>query len=318
MRDKRALTALVTALGAALLLAACGGGGGNGSTATTAATTPTAAPKRPPLIGGFYAGRTVNYVLTDVSTQKDAKGLSKATKYPVNFVPALANLPDAATAKLYLFMNGVKGPNPFGFQANVLDSLPGEAGYSPLWRVYAVTWAKGAKPRLLKSEADILTAKGAGDVSVTLTPLIKNSPVVPNGKNPPLVGGFYDGKAVDYLLTDVSTKKDAKGLSKATHFPVNYAPALNSVPASSTAKLYLFMNGVKGPNPFGFQANVLDSLPGKPGYSPLWRVYAVMWAKAAKPRLLKSEAEILNARGAGEVSVTLTPLVKNSPVVPSG
>lgn len=180
MRGKRALATLIAVIGAALLLAACGGGGG-GTSATSAATTPSPAPKRPPLIGGFYEGRSVNYVLTDVSTQKDAKGLSKATKYPVNFVPALANLPDAATAKLYLFMSGVKGPNPFGFQANVLDSLPGEAGYSPLWRVHAVTWARGAKPRLLKSEAEILKAKGAGEVSIALTPLIKNSPVVGSG-----------------------------------------------------------------------------------------------------------------------------------------
>jgi hypothetical protein len=135
--------------------------------------------KTPPLIGGFFNGRSVAYLLTDVSTKKDAEGLSKATKFPVAFVPKLARVPDSALARLYLFTNGVKGPNPFGFQANVLDSVPGSAKYSPLWRVYAVTWKAGASPRQLKSEREILQAQKGGLLTIKKQALIKNSPVVP-------------------------------------------------------------------------------------------------------------------------------------------
>lgn len=134
--------------------------------------------KTPPLIGGFFNGRSVTYLLTDVSTKKDAQGLSKATKFPVTFVPKLAGVPDSALARLYLFTNGVKGPNPFGFQANVLDSVPGSPKYSPLWRVYAVTWKAGATPRQLKSEREILQARKAGMLTIRKQALIKNSPVV--------------------------------------------------------------------------------------------------------------------------------------------
>jgi len=136
-------------------------------------------------------------------------------------------------------------------------------------------------------------------------------------KTPPAIGGFYAGKAVTYILTDVSQAKDAKGLSKATGYPVIYVPKLNRVPESALARLYLFTNGVKGPNPFGFQANVLDSVPGSPKYSPLWRVYAVAWKAGATPKLLKSEAAVLGAQRAGDVTVKRQPLVKNSPVLPS-
>lgn len=226
---------------------------------------------------------------------------------------SLNDVPDGSTAKLYLFMNGVKGPNPFGFQPNVIDSVPGDPGYSPLWRVYAVTWSDTATPRELKSEEDILAAKDAGELTIEKAPLIKNSPVV--AKTPPLTGGFYNGRAVDYFLTDISGEQDAKDLSKAQGFPVTFVPSLGDVPETSLAKLYLFMNGVKGPNPFGFQPNVVDSVPGDAGYSPLWRVYAVKWADSAMPRELRSEADITDAKTGGELSIEKTPLVKNSPVV---
>jgi predicted lipoprotein with Yx(FWY)xxD motif len=136
-------------------------------------------------------------------------------------------------------------------------------------------------------------------------------------QDPPLVGGFYEGEPVDYLLTDVNIEEEAEGLSEATGFPVSYVERLGDVPESATAKLYLFMNGVEGPNPFGFQANVIDSVPGEPGYSPLWLVHAVEWTDESQARELRSEEEILEAEQAGELTVTKTELIKNSPVVPS-
>lgn len=62
------------------------------------------------------------------------------------------------------------------------------------------------------------------------------------------------------------------------------------------------MNGIYGPNPFGFQRNVIDSLPGMPNYSPLWLHAFVKWVDGKTPRELVSEQQILDAKGAGEVS----------------
>lgn len=142
----------------------------------------------------------------------------------------------------------------------------------------------------------------------------KSAPIA--AKTPPQIGGFYNGRQVFYLLTDASIRKDARDLSKATKFPVAFSPRIGRVPESALAKLYLFTNGVKGPNPFGFQANVIDSVPGQPKYSPLWRVYAVTWADDASPRLLRSEREIVQARANGDLAIKRTALVKNSPVLP--
>ena len=174
MKNARRLVAFsAAALAAAALVGAVTAQAGR-STSDRAEMT-----KNPPLIGGFYAGRSVKYILTDASQRKDAADLSKATKYKVAYVPRLNRVPEGALAKLYLFTNGVKGPNPFGFQANVLDSVPGNPKYSPLWRVYAVTWGASASARLLKSEAAVLQAKADGDLTFKRTPLVKNSPVVP-------------------------------------------------------------------------------------------------------------------------------------------
>ncbi|MGH2739255.1 MAG: DUF7482 domain-containing protein, partial [Actinomycetota bacterium] len=255
----------------ALVAAACGSE--EPAVDRPAAETPEPTAQMPPLIGGFYEGDDVTYLLTDVSVEAEAEGLSEATGFPVSFVPSLGDIPKASLAKLYLFMNGVEGPNPFGFQPNVLDTVPGDPGYSPLWLVHAVTWADGAEPRELRSEGEILEAEDAGELAIEVTPLVKNSPVV--ATNPPLVPGFAHGEGVNYLLTDVSVEAEAEGLSDATGFPVSFVPSLGDVPESSLARLYLFMNGVEGPNPFGFQPNVLDTVPGDPGYSPLWLVHAV-------------------------------------------
>jgi hypothetical protein len=167
MRRVSALFVVLAAVTAALTVA------------VTARSSETATAKTPPRIGGFFDGRQVFYLLTDVSSRKDARALSKATRFPVAFSPRIGRVPEGALAKLYLFMNGIRGPNPFGFQANVIDSVPGQPKYSPLWRVYAVEWSADATPRLLKSERQILQARASGDLTVTKTPLVKNSPVLP-------------------------------------------------------------------------------------------------------------------------------------------
>lgn len=166
-----------------LVLVGCGTDqetAGAGGESPAAMETPAAETGTPPLIGGFADGEPVNYLLTDISDEKEAQGLSEATGFPVAFVPSLAEVPDSALANLYLFMNGVEGPNPFGFQANVLDTVPGDEGYSPLWRVHAVTWTDEAAATELRSEEDILAAEEAGELTVEETPLVKNSPVVPS------------------------------------------------------------------------------------------------------------------------------------------
>ena len=75
-------------------------------------------------------------------------------------------------APIWAFTNGAAG------QRNVIDVVPGQRGYTPLWRVNMVTWADGETPRVLRSAAAIRAAVAAGTVDVRRTATVVNCPVL--------------------------------------------------------------------------------------------------------------------------------------------
>jgi hypothetical protein len=75
-------------------------------------------------------------------------------------------------APIWAVTNGASG------QKNVIDVVPGQRGYTPLWRVSMVTWADGVTPRLLKSAAQIRAATAAGDVTISRTATVVNCPLI--------------------------------------------------------------------------------------------------------------------------------------------
>jgi hypothetical protein len=307
-------------LGVILMLAACGGGperagGSPRPTPTQSSALAGSEEASFPVVTGWAHGERVDYLLQEISDPEVADLMRDLTGFDLPVVEALAEVPNESLANLYLFMNGIEGPNPFGFQANVLDSVPGEPGYSPLWLHTFVTWADYAEPRELKSEEEILAAEQAGEVSLEKSDLVINCPVLPEGEtNFPVVTGFVDGKKVDYLLEEISDPEVTDLMTGLTEFPLVTVSSLAKVP--QVANLYLFMNGIEGPNPFGFQPNVIDSVPGETGYSPLWLHTFVTWADDAEPRVLMSEQDILEAERAGELTLERSELVINCPVIP--
>ncbi len=68
---------------------------------------------------GFYRGQVVSYF--DLGPVKLAKGNK--------------------VAPIWAFANGADG------QRNVIDTVPGQKGYTPLWAVRLVTWKDGVAPR---------------------------------------------------------------------------------------------------------------------------------------------------------------------------
>jgi hypothetical protein len=74
-------------------------------------------------------------------------------------------------APIWAFTNGAPD------QHNVIDVVPGQAGYTPLWRVTMVTWSAGATARVLGSAAAIRSA-AAGDVTLGRTATVVNCPVI--------------------------------------------------------------------------------------------------------------------------------------------
>ena len=187
--------------------------------------------------------------------------------------------PGNKVAPIWVFTNGADG------QRNVIDVAPGDRGYTPLWRVVMVTWTDSATPRVLRSAADVRRAVAAGDATLERTSTVVNCPVVGFGQEQ--TAGFHRGSTIAYY--DLGPVKLARG--------------------NKVAPIWAVTNGASG------QKNIIDVVPGRPGYTPLWRVSMVTWADGKTRRLLKSAAAVRAAAAAGDVTIRRTDTVVNCPVI---
>ena len=133
----------------------------------------------------------------------------------------------------------------------------------------------------------------------------------------PLSKGFVDGKIAYFIATDASSKEIVSSVSNSTSFKVNYAPSLADTPQSSRQQGYVFLNGLKGEGPLGSQMSVASALPSDEGYSPLFEINYVKWnSNATKDiRVLQSVDEIMAAEKGGELTITKSNIVINSPAI---
>jgi hypothetical protein len=99
---------------------------------------------------GFYRGNTIEYL---------------------DFGP-LKVKPGNKVADLWSVTNGVEG------QYNIIDVVPGQKGYTPLWDVNLVTWKDGITTRKLTSAAAVRKALSAGQVTVKEAGMVVNCPVI--------------------------------------------------------------------------------------------------------------------------------------------
>ena len=92
------------------------------------------------------------------------------------FYPDFGANPPAAIP-IWAFITGMDAQGNPEFvegQNNVIDSIPGDAGYSAFWQVNLVTVDDGYEPNSIKSAADAL----ASGFEITTTDLVVNCPVV--------------------------------------------------------------------------------------------------------------------------------------------
>jgi hypothetical protein len=99
--------------------------------------------------------------------------------------------------------------------------------------------------------------------------------------------GFYRGQVVSYL--DLGPVKLRAG--------------------NKVAPIWAFTNGHEG------QRNVIDTVPGRRDYTPLWAVRLVTWASGETPRVLRSAAAVRAVQRAGDVTIRAMPIVVNCPVL---
>lgn len=131
----------------------------------------------------------------------------------------------------------------------------------------------------------------------------------------PVDKAYAEGKEVYFTHTEVSDEKLAEKMAAGMQSPVLYVPTLAHVTEHALANVYVFTNGVKGATMSGLQPSVFDNPPGSEGYSPLRRLNMVTWSDETAARELKSAAEVLEAAGAGELTIQQPGVVINMPFI---
>ena len=257
---------------------------------------------------GLFEGEDVYFIRTDTSDQTFARaeGLVWAPKIAVLSAQDI-------TGDAYL-MEGAPD------QPAVLSSAPGRPDFTPAWRISRGRW-KGS-PKDLASVAEVTDAQAAGDLTVERTSIVLNGAVVKWGSGELSVDGelveyLGGGQLVEapdtsgmrvtfklhecfpgvrYIVVDTSLPPMAEGMH------IVASPGLTeSRAAGATGRTNVFMDGIEGPGPMGFQPSVFDSKAGDAEWSPFWDHMTYAWVDGMKPRVLTTEAEVHAARDAGEL-----------------
>lgn len=230
-------------------------------------------------------------------------------------VPKLANLAGTDLAgRAILVDNGVDE------QGMIFSSEPGRDDYTPACQVQRVTFS--GEPTLLTSIDDVDAAIDDGSASATNTEIVVNMPFVSWSDGalpvddertaylgPGQLLGEPDTEAmtvrfklhecfpnVRYIVTDVELAPMAEGMA------VAHSPAFAGVSdAGATGRTNVFMNGLEGPGPMGFQPSVFDTQAGDPEWSPFWDHLTYAWADGAEPTVLTTEDEVHQTRDGGDL-----------------
>jgi hypothetical protein len=179
-------------------------------------------------------------------------------------------------------------------QRNIIDTIPGQPGYSDFWRVHKVLVPTSYVANTIRSFEQAV----ASGYTIQATDTIVNCPVVnPNATTPGTSAtkttGWYRGRDVFYF----------------DHGPGS--PGLGFIVQSAPLYAFFYSNGTSVPG----QRNVVDVKPGDPGYSDLWHVTKVVVQDAYVVNSLRSASDIMTAATSNQVSLQPTNMFVNCPVV---
>lgn len=138
------------------------------------------APVVPP-VTGYAGGEEILFIHTEASDSSIARTLTEMMGSPVPVVPALADVPDGATAPVYVFANGVRpdgARGPLEYQPDVFDCPLPDPCYRPLRRVHLVTWADPDAAVVLRSARAVQAALERGDLTEERPGVVVNMPLL--------------------------------------------------------------------------------------------------------------------------------------------
>jgi phage tail sheath protein FI len=136
------------------------------------------------------------------------------------------------------------------------------------------------------------------------------------GKTPLLLGpgamtsrttyeAYYDHHKDTYLITDVSSKAQARALG------VNYSAELAHL-KGLPAQYFVEGRAAAG------QLSVFGTEPRETDYNPLWEEFYVTWKPGVKPVLLGQDDQIEALAKKGKLTITDAHIVLNAPIVKVG
>ena len=108
-------------------------------------------------------GNTIYYIVTDATPKGPAELMGVINS------PTSAKLnANSAAVDLYQFMDGIKGSGPLGFQPGIASAIPGDENYSPMWRIFVISWNEPENALVLETKSDIDQFHSEGLISITL------------------------------------------------------------------------------------------------------------------------------------------------------
>ena len=199
-----------------------------------------------------------------------------------NSIPSPDGGATVTPAPIYVFFYGDDTAVPG--QHNVVDVVPGDAGYSDLWQVHKVTVPDDYTPDSVRSYADIVT----NGYTVTPVDVFVNCPIVP------------DGSALQYSQQGLTQGWDDN--SAVFYFDFGLNPV-------ETAPIYVLFYGDDTPVPG--QHNIVDTVPGQMNYSAFWQVHKV----TVPDDYVADSATSLSDLQAASYPITPTNILVNCPIV---
>ena len=226
------------------------------------------------LVQGWYQGRETFYYDFGPSTPLTEDGAG------------------VVTAPIFVLVTGFDAdgnPQAVDGQANIVDVIPGDEGYSDLWEVTFVTVPADYQANSITSAQEVID----GGYEQTKAGVFVNCPIVPAGSTlseggAPLVQGWYKGQEVFYF---------------------DFGPN-----PTTPAPIYVLVTGFDAdgnPQAVDGQANIVDVIPEDEGYSAFWSVNFVTVPADYQANTITSAADVLS----GGYDITPAGLAVNCPVI---
>jgi hypothetical protein len=127
----------------------------------------------------------------------------------------------------------------------------------------------------------------------------------PSLKSQPVYRGYYDHHIDTYLITDASSKSQAKALH------VNYSAELKGL-KGLPEQYFVRGRAAKG------QLTIFGSQPGESDYNPLWEEVWLYWKKGVKPVLIGQDDQIDALEKRGKLTEKDAHIVLNAPILEVG